>query len=100
MFYLFSGGIFLYLSEFILAFSKSFGFKIGLIEAEYFSISFLGRMGRSTKLPAQLGHTFLKISSAHALQYVHSKEHIIASVDVFGKSLLQCSQLGLISSIL
>ncbi|EDP70024.1 hypothetical protein FBALC1_10842 [Flavobacteriales bacterium ALC-1] len=39
------------------------------------------------------------MSRAHALQYVHSKEQIIASVEVFGKSLLQCSQLGLMSNM-
>ncbi|MGK0325520.1 MAG: hypothetical protein ACJA1D_000861 [Polaribacter sp.] len=30
---------------------------------------------------------------------MHSKEQIIASFDVFGRSLLQCSQLGLIFNI-
>jgi len=79
---------------------KSLGLNTRVTEAGYFSISFLGRVGRSTKLPEQLGHMFLKSSSAHFLQYVHSKEQIIASGEPLGKSVLQCSQLGLISNIL
>tara|TARA_R110002126_G_scaffold277373_1_gene423178 strand:+ start:19981 stop:20211 length:231 start_codon:yes stop_codon:yes gene_type:complete len=59
------------------------GSKFFFVAAGYFSIIFNGRIGRFTKLPAQLGQTFLKISKAQVLQYVHSKEHIIASVDVF-----------------
>jgi hypothetical protein len=83
--------------SFILA--KSFGLKILFEDGGYFFIIFDVRIGRSTKFPEQLGHTFLKISSAQVIQYVHSKEQIIASFDVFGRSLLQCSQLGLIFNI-
>jgi hypothetical protein len=93
------GFIFLYLLEFIFTSSKFFGLYISFFDAGYFSIIFNGRIGRSTKLPEQLGQTFLKISIAQVLQYVHSKEQIIASKEVLGKALLQCSQLGLISNI-
>ena len=98
--YLFSGGIVLNASEFRFAFSKSFGLKMGWVEAGCLSISFCGLIGRSTKLPEQLGHTFSNISMAQVLQYVHSKEQIMAFVEVLGKALLQCSQFGLRSNIL
>jgi len=52
----------------ILAFSKSLGLKILIVDAGYLSNIFEGRIGRSTKLPEQLGHTFLKISIAQVLQ--------------------------------
>ena len=71
-----------------------------MVDAGYLAIILKGLIGRCTKLPEQLGHTFLKSANAQFLQYVHSKEQIIASVDVLGKSLLQCSQLGLISNII
>ena len=81
-------------------FSKSFGAKILFFDAGYFSIIFKGLIGLATKFPLQLGQTFSKISIAHVAQYVHSKEQIIASVEVLGKSLPQCSQLGLIFSMI
>tara|TARA_R110002153_G_scaffold19027_2_gene65697 strand:+ start:4266 stop:4661 length:396 start_codon:yes stop_codon:yes gene_type:complete len=99
IFYLLSGEIFFIFSDVILVISTTFGLKILFSDAGYFSIIFDGRIGRSTKFPEQLGHTFSKISSAQVLQYVHSKEQIMASFDVFGKSLLQCSQLGFICNI-
>ncbi len=99
MCYLFWGGMDLNFAECILDETKSLGLKTVVIEAGYFSTSLFGLIGRSTKFPEQLGQTFSKISNAHFLQYVHSNEQITASVEVFGKSLLQCSQFGLISSI-
>jgi len=99
MFYLFSGEIFLYFDKFFIAFSKFFGRNTLFVDAGYFSIIFSGLIGLSTKLPEQLGHTFLKMAMAHSLQYVHSKEQIIASIEIFGNSLSQCSQLGLMSNI-
>jgi len=58
--------MFLYLVEFILVFTKFFGLKTFLVEVGYFFISFCGRIGRSTKFPEQVGHTFSKISRAHS----------------------------------
>jgi hypothetical protein len=49
-------------------FSTSFGLKTTFVEAGYFSIISIGRMGRSTRLPAQLGHTLLKRVLAQCLQ--------------------------------
>ncbi len=56
-------------------------------------------MGRFVKFPPQFGQTFLKTSVVQVEQKVHSKVQIIASSEWLGKSLLQCSQLGLISNI-
>jgi hypothetical protein len=48
--------------------SRSFGLKTTLDEAGYFAIISMGRIGRSTRLPAQLGHTLLKRVLAQVLQ--------------------------------
>jgi len=56
-------------------------------------------MGRSTKLPSQLGHLFFNIFSEHVLQKVHSNVQITASLDDGGRSLLQHSQFGFSSNI-
>ena len=56
-----------------------------------------GRIGLGEKPPPQLGQTFSSTSSTHALQKVHSKLQIIASVVPGGSGLLQCSQVGLSS---
>tara|TARA_B110000091_G_scaffold209576_1_gene250986 strand:- start:1215 stop:1481 length:267 start_codon:yes stop_codon:yes gene_type:complete len=79
---------------------KSFGENFPTAATGYFTIISDVRIGRSTKFPAQLGYTFLKRPIAHDLQNVHSKEQIIAYVDVFGSMVLQCSQLGLISNMM
>jgi hypothetical protein len=99
-FYRFFGEIFLYFSVFSFAVAKSFGLKIFLVDTGYFLTILDLLIGRSTKLPEQLGQTFSKRVTAQVLQYVHSKVQIIASVELLGKPLLQCSQLGLISSII
>ncbi len=62
-------------------------------------LDILGRIGRGTKPPPQFGHTFSSISFTHVTQKVHSYVQIIASVESGTKSLLQHSQLGLISNI-
>ena len=56
-------------------------------------------MGRATKLPPQFGHLPARIWSAQFAQNVHSNEQILASGESGGRSLLQHSQQGLISSI-
>jgi hypothetical protein len=55
-------------------------------------------MGRAEKFPPQLGQVRLKTVSAHSLQKVHSKVHIIASEESGAKSLSQHSQFGRNSS--
>jgi len=70
-----------------------------VVDTGYFSSSFSGRIGLGVKLPPQFGQTSLKMSSTQFLQYVHSNVQIMASLELYGKSLLQCSQVGLISSI-
>ncbi len=51
-------------------------------------------MGRTTKLPPQLGHTPPNTLSAQLTQNVHSNAQIRASVLSGGKSRSQHSQLG------
>jgi len=51
-------------------------------------------MGRTTKLPPQLGHTWQNTLSAQLAQNVHSNVQIRASVLSGGKSRSQHSQLG------
>lgn len=55
----------------------------------------IGRIGRCTKLPEQLGQIKFNVDSAQLLQNVHSKLQMKACVDSGGKSLSQHSQLGL-----
>jgi hypothetical protein len=56
-------------------------------------------MGRATRLPPQFGHLPARIPSAQLEQNVHSNEQILACGQSGGRSLLQHSQQGLISSI-
>ena len=70
-------------------------FRTRSVDAGYFDKSAPGRRGRTTSSPPQLGHSPDKMSDEHFAQYVHSKEHIRASVDSGGKSVSQHSQLGL-----
>ena len=58
-----------------------------------------GLTGLGVKPPPQFGQTLNKISSTQSRQKVHSKVQIMASVDSGGSDLLQCSQVGLSSSI-
>jgi hypothetical protein len=74
-------------------------FNTLLVEAGYLFSHFTGRIGRSTKLPPQLGHWFFKTVIEQSLQNVHSIEQITASVDSGGRFLSQHSQLGLSSNI-
>jgi hypothetical protein len=60
----------------------------------------LGLTGRGQKPPPQLGQTFAKSSVAHFAQKVHSKLQIIASIELAGRSLSQCSHEGLKANIL
>lgn len=59
----------------------------------------LGRIGRATRLPPQLGQTPLSTVSVQAAQNVHSKEQIRASGLSGGRSRSQHSQFGRSSSI-
>jgi hypothetical protein len=70
------------------------------VEAGKFDSADAGLMGRSTRLPLQLGQIKFSKFSAHALQNVHSKLQIIALSESGGKFLLQHSQLGLSASML
>src|SRR4051794_31870598 len=56
-------------------------------------------MGRGVKPPPQFGQTFLRTVSTHAAQNVHSYEQMRASREFGGNARLQCSQVGLSSSI-
>src|SRR5579859_2942085 len=56
-------------------------------------------MGRATRLPPQFGHFPPRIPSAQLAQNVHSNEQILACGESGGRSPLQHSQQGLISSI-
>lgn len=58
----------------------------------------VGRIGRGTKLPPQLGQTLPSSVSTHVEQNVHSKLQMRASGDAGGSGLLQCSQVGRSSS--
>jgi hypothetical protein len=58
-----------------------------------------GRLGRSTRLPAQFGHTPCSTLVAHSRQNVHSNVQMNASPLVGGKSQSQHSQFGRNASI-
>ena len=74
--------------------------RMRVVDAGLFLSAVTGRIGRGAKLPEQLGQIWLSTFSAHSTQNVHSNVQIIASLESKGKSLLQCSQVGLISNIL
>ena len=59
-----------------------------------------GRTGLGQKFPPQFGQTFSITSSTQRVQNVHSNVQMAASVELGGSGLLQCSQVGLSSSIL
>jgi hypothetical protein len=58
-----------------------------------------GLIGRGSKPPPQFGQTFASTSLTQPAQKVHSKLQMRASLASGGKALLQCSQLGLSSSM-
>jgi hypothetical protein len=60
---------------------------------------FEGLIGLGTKPPPQFGQTFFNMVSTHVAQKVHSYEQMRASSESGGNALLQCSQVGLSSSI-
>ena len=70
-----------------------------LFEGGYFFINADGLIGRFEKFPPQFGHTFFNKFSTQSLQKVHSKVQIIASLELNGNDLLQCSHVGLMSNI-
>jgi hypothetical protein len=70
------------------------------VDAGWRSSRSLGRIGRRTSSPVQLGQRPPSTPSAHSRQNVHSYEQIRASGESGGKSRSQHSQLGLNSSIL
>ena len=59
--------------------------------------TFFGSCG--TNLPPQFGQTFPRACSTQATQNVQSYEQIRASSDSGARALLQCSQVGLSSSM-
>lgn len=73
-------------------------FKTRFDEAGYFANKCLGRIGRSVKLPPQLGHVPARTSLAQSGQNVHSKLQMNASASG-GRSLSQHSQFGRSSSM-
>jgi hypothetical protein len=58
-----------------------------------------GRIGLGTNTPPQLGQTFPRTLSTQTTQKVHSYEQMRAPSDSGGSALLQCSQVGLSSSM-
>jgi hypothetical protein len=58
-----------------------------------------GRIGLGHKFPPQFGQTPSSTRATHSAQNVHSNVQIMASVELGGSALLQCSQTGLSSSI-
>jgi hypothetical protein len=60
---------------------------------------FDGLIGLGTNPPPQFGQTLPKTLSTHAAQNVHSKEQMRAASELGSKDMLQCSQVGLSSSI-
>jgi hypothetical protein len=74
--------------------------KIRCVDAGWRRSRSLGRIGRRTSSPPQLGQCPPSTPSAHSRQNVHSLEQIRASSEWGGKSRSQHSQLGLSSSIL
>jgi hypothetical protein len=65
----------------------------------YLDNSAIGRVGRFSKPPPQLGQTLFSTLVTQSAQKVHSKVQIIASVLLLAKLLPQCSQIGQISNI-
>jgi hypothetical protein len=59
----------------------------------------VGRTGRGAKPPPQLGQTFANTVSTQVAQKVHSKLQMRACVEAGGSAALQCSQVGLRSSM-
>jgi hypothetical protein len=59
----------------------------------------MGRIGRFSKPPPQLGQTLCSTLSTQSAQNVHSNEQMRASAECGGKSLAQCSQMVRSSSI-
>ena len=97
--YRFLGSIFFNFTNFSVNVSGSIGWTKRSLLAGYFARRCDGRVGRFSKPPPQFGHTFNKTVSTHSAQNVHSKVQIMASLLSLGRSLPQCSQLGLSWSI-
>ena len=70
------------------------GLNTRSVDAGLFSSLSVGRTGRRTSSPPQLGQMPYKRVSAHSAQKVHSKEQIRAFGAAGGRSRLQHSQLG------
>jgi hypothetical protein len=75
------------------------GFKTRWVDAGLFASFSSGLLGRVTSSPPQLGQVFFSTPVTQAVQKVHSKVQIMASVESGGRSLSQHSQLGRICSI-
>lgn len=103
--YRFSGGIVLTSAANCAWATGSIGLCLTLVLAGSLprKLSFLqffdGLIGLATKPPPQFGQTSLNTVSTHAAQNVHSYAQMRASSESGGRALLQCSQVGLISSM-
>lgn len=103
--HLFSGGIGLILAENFACAAGSTGRCFTTVLAGSFPrklspFQFVaGLIGRGTNPPPQLGQTLSRTRSTQVTQNVHSYEQIRASSESGGSDLLQCSQVGLRSSI-
>jgi hypothetical protein len=75
-------------------FPQPSGLNTHSVDAGYFASRCAARVGRAMKSPPQFGHFPCSTESTHDAQNVHSKEHILASVESGGRSALQHSQLG------
>jgi hypothetical protein len=70
------------------------------LDAGYWRKASVGRTGRRVNSPPQFGHFPCTRLAAQSVQNVHSNEQIIASRESGGRSRLQHSQFGFMSSIL
>jgi hypothetical protein len=69
------------------------------VDAGYFASQAAARVGRFDKAPPQLGQRPFNLTSAQAVQKVHSSEQIHASSDSGARSVSQHSQPGRICSM-
>jgi hypothetical protein len=105
VYYRFSGGMFLISVANCVWATGSIGLCLTLVLAGSLprKLSFFqfvdGLIGRGTKPPPQFGQTLPNTASTHAAQNVHSYAQMRASSELGGRALLQCSQVGLSSSM-
>jgi hypothetical protein len=71
-----------------------------ILAKEVVAFPVLGRPYGARHTPRQLGQTFANTCSMHEAQNVHSQLQIRASVEFGSNILLQCSHVGLSSSMM